>query len=256
MRTLLLLVALATLLHPDSRAAKREFYEIKIYHITGPDQEKLVDNYLRNAYLPALHRAGIQDIGVFKPIEDDPEAGKRIYVLLPFRNLKQYLELPDVLSKDAQFQGAGKEYIDAAFDNPPYVRMEAILLRAFADWPVHTRPNLSTPAAERIFELRSYEGPTEKLYRSKVHMFNEGEEISIFTRLGFNAVFYAEVLAGSRMPNLMYMTSFENRASRESHWKAFGEDAFWKKISALPQYQHTVSKADIFLLHPTEYSDL
>jgi hypothetical protein len=58
------------------------------------------------------------------------------------------------------------------------------------------------------------------------------------------------------MPNLMYMTTFENKASREEHWNAFREDAQWKKLSAMPEYQHNVSKSDIFFLRPTEYSDI
>ncbi|MDB5209477.1 MAG: family containing protein, partial [Sediminibacterium sp.] len=117
-------------------------------------------------------------------------------------------------------------------------------------------PSLNGDPAERIYELRSYEGASEILYKQKVHMFNEGGEIALFNRLGFNAVFYAEVLSGSHMPNLMYMTSFDNRASRDEHWKNFGADSEWKRLSALPEYQHTVSKADIFFLHPAAYSEL
>jgi hypothetical protein len=58
------------------------------------------------------------------------------------------------------------------------------------------------------------------------------------------------------MPNLMYMTSFDNKASRDEHWKNFGADPEWKRLSALPEYQHTVSKSDILLLHPAAYSEL
>lgn len=79
---------------------------------------------------------------------------------------------------------------------------------------------------------------------------------NIFDKLGFNPVFYGEVLAGSRMPNLMYMTTFSNKASRDEHWKAFVDDSDWKKLSALPEYQNNVSHADIFLLFPTDYSDI
>ena len=32
------------------------------------------------------------------------------------------------------------------------------------------------------------------------------------------------------MPNLMYMTSFENKAARDEHWKTFGSDPEWKKL--------------------------
>jgi hypothetical protein len=86
-------------------------------------------------------------------------------------------------------------------------------------------------------------------------MFNDGDEIGLFATLNFNAVFYGEVMAGSRMPNLMYMTTFDNQASRDEHWKAFVAHPQWEKLKTSPEYQNNVSKADIMLLRPTEYSD-
>ncbi len=68
--------------------------------------------------------------------------------------------------------------------------------------------------------------------------------------------FYGEVIAGSRMPNLMYMTTFENMASREKHWDSFRNDPEWKTLSAMPKYQKNVSKSDIIFLRPTDYSDI
>ena len=108
----------------------------------------------------------------------------------------------------------------------------------------------------RVYELRSYESASEKIYRKKVEMFNKGGEIKLFERLNFNAVFYGEVLSGPRMPNLMYMTSFENINDRNEHWKSFVADQEWKKLSSMPEYQNTVSKIDIVFLAPTPYSDL
>lgn len=87
-------------------------------------------------------------------------------------------------------------------------------------------------------------------------MFNDGGEVNLFNQLKFNAVFYAEVLAGAHMPNLMYMTSFDNRAARDEHWKTFGADPEWKNLSAMPEYKNTVSKSDVILLHPAAYSEL
>ena len=57
------------------------------------------------------------------------------------------------------------------------------------------------------------------------------------------------------MPNLMYMTCFENMQQREDHWKAFGDDPQWKKLVAAPEYQNNVSHADIILMKATAYSD-
>jgi hypothetical protein len=87
-------------------------------------------------------------------------------------------------------------------------------------------------------------------------MFNDGGEVPLFVRLGFNAVFYGEVIAGSHQPNLMYMTTFENKASRDEHWKAFSNDAEWNKLKVNPEYQNNVSKNTSFFLYPTEYSDI
>ena len=85
-------------------------------------------------------------------------------------------------------------------------------------------------------------------------MFNDGEG-ALFDRLGFNAVFYGEVISGSTMPNLMYMTTFENKASRDEHWKAFSTAPEWEKLKVMPKYQNNVSKNDTRFLTPTEYSD-
>jgi hypothetical protein len=254
----LLLVLLASAMSVQyTFAQKREFYEIKIYTYTGTDQEKQIDDYLKNAYLPGVHRAGISKIGVFKPIESDTAFfGKRIYVLTPFKSLEQFAGLNDVLQKDKQYLEAGKNYIDAVYSNPPFVRMESIILQAFSHQPNFDVPKLSSSPHEQIYELRSYEGHTEKIYKNKVKMFNEGGEVTLFKRLGFNAVFYAEVLAGGRMPNLMYMTSFENQTERDAHWKTFVADPEWKKLSSMPEYQKNVSKINIYLLHPTAYSEI
>jgi NIPSNAP len=226
----------------------QEFYEIKIYHLTTADQEKRVDAYLQQAYLPALHKAGISTVGIFKPLANDTAADKLIYVFIPLISMEQQISLPLKLEKDAEYTRSGAVYLNTAYNNPAYTRIESILLRAFRLAPKMKLPKLGGAPAERIFELRSYESPTEKLYINKVQMFNE--------RLGFNAVFYADVINGSHLPNLMYMTSFENKATHDEKWKAFGNAPEWKKLSALPEYQHNVSKADIILMRAVDYSDI
>ncbi len=233
-----------------------EYYQISIYHINDQGQEKRVDNYLKNAFIPAAHSMGIEHVGVFKPVETDSTAGKLIYVLVPFASVDQFVELPRKLQNDQKHSSNGKDYVDAAYDNPPYARMETMLLKAFSGMTQHKVPELKGPKSKRVYELRSYEGPTEKLYFNKVKMFNDGDEVGIFDKLQFNSIFYGEVVAGSHMPNLMYMTSFDNMESRDQHWDAFRADPAWKTLSAKSEYKNNVSKSEIFLLHPTDYSDL
>ena len=70
-----------------SKATSRDFYQIKIYSIENEIQEQRMDQYLEKAYLPALHRAGISKVGVFKPIEEDENRDKLILVWIPFKSL-------------------------------------------------------------------------------------------------------------------------------------------------------------------------
>jgi hypothetical protein len=240
----------------NSQATKRSFYEIKIYSISSSDQEAVIDNYLQNAYLPAMHRQGIKSIGVFKPRSTTEDAGKKVYVFTPIKSQSQILSIESKLMRDALYQTAGSTYINASFDKKPFDRFEIIILQAFTEMPQMDLPNLSGPKSERIYELRSYEGPTEKYYRKKVDMFNIGGEVSLFKNLNFNAVFYGEVITGSHMPNLMYMTTFENQADRDEHWKAFVDSPVWNKLKVDPQYANTVSKNTQYFLYPTEYSDI
>jgi len=237
--------------------AKQDFFTIRIYQLKGDQQEQKVDKYLKDAFIPALHRQGIAKIGVFKPIGNDTAAVRRIYVLIPFHSLEQFAGLDASLEKDAQYLADGKDYLDAVYTDPPYVRMENILLQAFPGMPrLETPASLKGPVSEHVYELRSYESPTEKYFTNRVQMFNKGDEIGLFKRLGFNAVFYASVLSGAHMPNLMYMTSFDDMAARDAHWKTFGADPYWKELSARPEYQNNVSHIDIVFMHPAPYSDL
>lgn len=234
----------------------REFYLIRLYHFDEATQQKTTEEYLEKAWLPAMHRKGIKQIGVFTPTGNDTAVKKKLYLFIPLSSLNDVYRLDDELLKDEQYLSAGATYIQTTHDKPSYNRIETFLLRAFSDMPKMEKPVLSGPVTDRVYELRSYEGATEKLYRKKVEMFNKGGEIKLFKRLSFNAVFYGEVLTGGRMPNLMYMTSFDNMDERNKHWKNFVEAPEWKRLSALPEYQHTVSKLDIILLHPRTYSDL
>lgn len=163
--------------------------------------------------------------------------------------------IPEKLKGDAAYETAAAEYINSPYSNAAYLRIETILLQAFPLAPQMQLPMLHGAKKDRVYELRSYESATEKKFENKVDMFNQGNEIGLFKRLNFNAIFYSSVIVGSRMPNLMYMTSFENKADRDEHWKIFGNDPYWKKLSAMPEYQNNVSHIDITFLHPTEYSD-
>ena len=235
--------------------AKQMYYEVKIYRIKDKTQETVMDAYLKDAYLPALHRAGIPIVGVFKPIETDTAFGKLIYVFIPFKTIEQYAQLSGKLIKDQVYAQAGKVFLDAPFNNPPYVRYESILSKAFSHMPQFRVPAFTTPKSERIYEYRSYESATEAKADKKISMFNEGGEMGIFESIGANAVFYAKVILGSQMPRLLYMTTYADMKSHDERWAAFRIHPDWKRLSAMEEYKNTTSKTRAYLLHPTSYSD-
>lgn len=237
-----------------ARAERPAYFALKVYHLKTGRQEALVDSFLQHQYLPALHAAGVPTVGVFKPIGNDTTADRRVYVFTPFASAKQWEQVEQATA--AKLAAAGGGYENAAYNSPAYSRLETIFIKAFPEMTGLTAPNLAAPKNERVYELRSYEGASEKIFRNKVQMFNAGGEIKLFARLGFNGIFYGEVLFGAKMPNLMYMTSFQNMADREAHWKTFGADPEWKKLSGMKEYQNNVSHMDIVFLRPTAYSGL
>ncbi len=236
-------------------AQNREIYQIKTYSFKSQEQLAVTEDFLKSAYLPALKKIGIKAIGVFKPRTIAEDSIKKIVVLIPYSSTKEFIQLDEKLALNTQYAEAGKAYLEAPHNQPPYERIESVLLQAFTDHPLLTLPKLDSPRPNRVYELRSYEGPTEALFRRKVDMFNAGGEIKLFERLQFNAVFYGEVLSGSKMPNLMYMTTFDNQQSRDEHWKAFSNSPEWKALTQMDKYKNTVSHMDILFLYPTAYSD-
>jgi hypothetical protein len=234
--------------------AKQQFYQLTIYKVPRAE-EATMDRYLQNAYIPALHRIGIQSVGAFKYSSSDTSTTIQLFLLVPIKSLEQLTTISKKLQKDKLYNVMAREFIEAPYNKAPYLRKEVIVMKAFKDHPQLTTPALTADRQSRVYELRSYEGATEALVQKKIHMFNEGNEIEIFEKIPFNAVFYGEVIAGSKMPNLVYMISFNSLEERNERWKTFTQHPEWKALSGNPFYDHTVSHIDSYYLQPTPYSD-
>jgi hypothetical protein len=235
--------------------SKQMYYEIKIFRFNSPSQVEVTENYLKNAFIPALHRAGITNIGVFKPVEADTAFGKMLYVFIPYKTSDQYFNLVSTLETDQTYIQAGKAFLDPDVKAAPFTRYESVFLKAFSFMPQMKTYQYSTPPSERIYELRSYESATEAKALKKIQMFNEGGEIKIFESVGSNAVFYGQVLLGSQKPRLMYLTTYADMKTHDEKWNGFRNHPEWKRISSLDEYKNSTSKTKAFLCHPTDYSD-
>lgn len=252
--SILALASLKTWSSPVNKT-EREFYLIQIYHCNSISQINGVDAYLKNTYLPYLHKMGIEKIGVFAPIDNDTASDKRIYVWLPMPNLNtldlldQDVEKLDPMTKNALVDLENQD------GSLPYTRVERIITKSFIDQPKYEKTSSLIKSTSRIYEYRSYESPTENMHLRKVHMFNQGGEVVLFKRLNFNAIFYSKAIAGARMPNLIYMTSFNNMEDRNEHWKAFGASPEWQSISNMPKYMNSVNRNETVLMYARDYAD-
>ena len=252
----LLLTSLSSLMPAVSKASskksKQEFYELRVYTIKNETQEKIIDNYLQAAAIPALNRLGSKNVGVFKELK--PEGQTKIFTLIPFASLDDFLKVEEKLVKDAAYQQAGVAYLTAPATEPAYDRIESSLLKAFVHIPKMEVP----PNKPRIFELRRYESASETAGKKKIEMFNEAGEIDIFKRVGMTPVFFGETLIGGMRPNLTYMLTFDDMDEHDRNWKTFGSDPEWKKISSMPEYANAkiVSRITRTFLVPTAFSQV
>ena len=236
-------------------APAREYYQLIAWHLRHGPQQKLLDDFLREAALPAMGRLGLGPVGVFNTVigEESP----RVYVLVPGPSLEVVVNLAEHLFSDSEFAKAGAAYTSAPAAAPAYVRMESSLLKAFKGMPKLEAPPSAAGHRPRIFELRVYESHSKKANLTKIDMFNRGE-IAIFRRTGLRPVFFGEALVGSRLPNLTYMLTFDDLEQRDKNWATFVADPEWKKLSATPVYTDTeiVSNISNAILTPAAYSQI
>jgi hypothetical protein len=235
--------------------AGREYYELRKYSLRrGPQQQKIND-YFRDANIPALNRLGIKPVGVFN-VTIGP-GNPTLYVLAPHSSLESAVTMHDRLAADPEYLQAGAAFINATPTEPAYVRVESFLLGAFAGMPKLELPPGAVEKKPRIFELRTYESHSKKANRTKIEMFNTAE-IAIFRRAGLRPVFFGETVVGTGMPSLTYMLAFADMEERTRCWAAFGADPEWKKLSTTPGYTdpEIVSNITNVILSPTPYSQI
>lgn len=230
----------------------RELYELRTYSLKAPRQ-KLLDEYLSKAFLPALKRLGIGPVGVFT--EQGGEEGRvKVHVLIVHSRMADVAALSTRLLSDAEYRLAATEYLAAPATDPVYDRIESSLLTAIEGLPRLVRPDATRP---RLFNLRTYESHNERAGQKKIEMFNQGE-LAIFKRVGLTPVFFGETILGSVMPNLTYMLVFPDDAGLKGAWGTFRTDPEWLKLRAIPEFadKEIVSRITNRILTPASYSEI
>ncbi len=238
-----------------SEAHAREYYLLRRYSLQSGPQTKLTESFIGDAFIPALTRLGMGPVGAFR-VDIGPET-PAFYVLIPGPSVESLAQVNLQLAKDAEFLKAAEPFWNAPATAPAFLRAENSLLAAFEGWPKVTLPAASANKGKRIFQLRTYESPSNGAHVRKVEMFHSGE-FEIFKNAGFHPVFFGDTLVGPRMPNLTYMLSFKDSAEMDAQWDVFRNDPAWKKLSADPRfsYEAIVSNITNLVLSPLAASQI
>ena len=230
--------------------AAREYYELRVYELRNGGKRSVVDDYWKNAMIPALNALGVRSVGVFTEM-GQPEPPK-LYVLLPYTSLDQWTQAWQQLDRQPAYQRNSTAYFEqGTAESPNFMRYESSLMLAFEGLPQMKVPEQK----ERLFELRTYESFDEDAARRKVAMFNK-DELPIFDATGLHTVFFGETLIGDKLPQLTYMLVFDDMAERDQNWDAFINHPDWQRISQLPEYANSVSRVNRSFLVPTDYSQV
>jgi hypothetical protein len=231
-----------------------EWYELRTYHLRL-GQTKVLNDFLAEVALPALRRLGVGPVGALETTFGPETPALRL--LIPVESPAAAAALPARLAADPAYHkgAAAVAYHDAPGVQPPYQRMDSVLLSAFERFPRLEPPATDKP---RIFELRTYESPSEAAHLRKMEMFTKMGELELFRRAGLTPVFFARTVIGPRQPNFMYMLTFPDLATRDKAWAAFRADPEWQKLKATPGYTDTDTMSNItdLVLRPAPYSQL
>jgi len=255
---------------PASTAAGvREYYDLRCYHLKADTRLKAsasrapLEAYLEKAFLPALARRGVRNVGVFTELKVDkpkataePLADSPVWVLIPYASLDTYAGVSAEINDDPAVRAAGAAHLNAEKASPAFERVDSWLLRAFRSMPKMEIPAFSRSRAPgRVFEMRDYESHSEVKALSKMAMFDDGET-EIMRDLGMSPLFFGQALSGPNLPHLRYITSGADLASHLAGWKKFGPDPRWQKMKDDPRYAGNTSRNTARFLKPSACSEL
>ena len=158
----------------QAQDSSREYYVLQVYTLANAEQEALTDTYLQHGLLPALKRQQISSVGVFKWRAEVQDSILQRFVLYPISTPNSLDLLKERLDTDEELWENHRSFLEAPHDAPAYQRIETIFLKAFKEMPIMQASKVEGIREDRVYELRSYESPTQALFINKVHMFNEG----------------------------------------------------------------------------------
>ena len=89
-------------------ALNKQLFEFREYQLRFGTDAAALDNYLKNALIPALNKLGVQQIGVFKETSRTEPA--RIYAIIPYSSWNECWSIQEKLNLDQDFLKKSSDY--------------------------------------------------------------------------------------------------------------------------------------------------
>jgi len=248
------LVALtATAAFAANVPGQKEFIEVRKYTVKDAEKRTKLVELLDKALIPALNRQGLKPVGVFVPLEREARFANNVFVVIPHKTTDTFVNLTAKLLTDAEYKKDAAPIFGTTSQDPVYTDCETFLLQGFPTAPAVEVPELGP---NRIFEWRLYRSFNIERNEAKIKMFDVGGELPLFREIGLNPIFFGDVIAGNRMPALMYLVGCPSPEAHAQSWRVFRDHPKWLAMRDLPEYADTATEIERVVLTPSPGSQI
>lgn len=232
-----------------AKTPKTRFYTMESFLMKNGEQTVRLHEFLSKGYLPAAMKAH-SGPKIILDAQVAPHMPQTL-VILGYQSAAEALDLYNKLHQQPGYNDALARW--EAGPEQPYEKAALSLLSAESYSP-EIAPS-APDAPQRIFELRVYHSQTWRQLAA-LHQRFAGPESRIFHRCGVHPVLYTTTVFGQNMPNLTYLTPFEDLAARQKAWAAFSADPEWQKVrkESLEKHGQIANVIEISLFRATAYS--
>jgi hypothetical protein len=211
---------------------KTRIYLMESFYLKAGNQLSRLHDYLSQMALPALGKVHSGPKIVLEALV--AAHTPQVVLIMGFPSIEEMWSVRGRLKQDKELEKAFSAW--QSLPEGPFESQSNALLEA-TDYSPEVVALDPPPASPRIFELRVYHSPSWEQIKF-LHERFAGPEIKIFHRVGVHPILYASTIIGPNMPNLTYLTPFENLAAREKAWNAFSADPEWVKVRKESIDQH------------------
>ncbi len=231
---------------------RTRYYALHQFHLKFGTQPARIHEYFSKTFLPKLNKVHTGP-KIFLDALVAPHM-PQVAAIVGYKSIEEYTEVLAALTKDEEFARGYTAWETGA--EQPTEHYASTLLEATEYSPDLTAP-ATPPKTSRIFELRVYHSPSFRQLQL-LHERFAGPEIKIFHRVGVHPVLYASTVFGANKPNLTYLIPFDDLASREKAWNAFGADPEWAKVrqESVERGGQIASVIQIAIYRATAYSPI